>query len=294
MRTKTILTLCSCWSVLALTGCDTKDPIHNTTHPDYGTITLTTKWHAYGLNLTPPADHVVTVGDYSTTLNGATNKLDHLFEPGKYNICIYNTAEYLTVNGTTITVDPDPDNADKTEPYIQRYFEFIAAISDEILIEKDKDHALNYELRELTRELIILLDPTGDSANRIKSIKGYFSGAAGKLDFADGTHSSPSYIELDFQKYKEGENAGKWWAIARLLGTAGTQQTLNVQINFEDDNPKPIPLHSDLTQELASFNAEKGESLTLGSKLVVTPSNMGFTATLNNWKVDDKETGTAE
>lgn len=294
MKTKTFLTLCSCWAMLALTGCDTKDPIHNTTHPDYGTITLTTKWHSYGTDLMPPADHVVTVGDYSTTLNGATNKLDHLFEPGKYNICIYNTAEYLTVNGSTITVDPDPYNADKTEPYIQSDPRFIAAISDEILIEKDKDHALTYELRDMMRELLILMEPTGDSGDRIRSIKGYLSGATGKLDFADGTHSSPSYIELDFQKYKEGENAGKWWAIARLLGMAGTQQTLNVQINFEDDNPKPIPLHSDLTQELASFNDYKEERFTLGSKLVVTPSNMGFTATLNNWKVDDKKTGTAE
>lgn len=294
MKTKTFFTLCSCWAMLALTGCDTKDPIHNTTHPDYGTITLTTKWHSYGTDLMPPADHVVTVGDYYTTLNGATNKLDHLFEPGKYNICIYNTAEYLTVNGSTITVDPDPYNADKTEPYIQSDPQFIAAISDEILIEKDKDHALTYELRELTRELLILMEPTGDSGDRIRSIKGYLSGATGKLDFVDGTHSSPSYIELDFQKYKEGENAGKWWAIARLLGMAGTQQTLNVQINFEDDNPKPIPLHSDLTQELASFNDYKEERFTLGSKLVVTPSNMGFTATLNNWKVDDKKTGTAE
>lgn len=294
MKTKTFFTLCSCWAILALTGCDAKDPIHNTTHPDYGTITLTTKWHDYGTDITPPTDHVVTIGDYSTTLNGATNKLDHLFEPGKYNICIYNNKPYFTVDGTTITVAPDPDNADKTEPYIQRYPDFIAAISDEILLEKDKDHALTYELRELARGLLILMEPTGDSADQIRSIKGYLSGVTGKLDFADGTHSSPSYIELDFQKYKEGENAGKWWATARLLGMAGTQQMLNVQINFEDDNPKPIPLLSDLTQELASFNAEKGKLFTLGSKLVVTPSNMGFTATLNNWKIDDKETGTAE
>lgn len=54
MKTRTSLTLLSACAVLSLIGCDVKDPIYNTAHPEQGTLTLTTDWSGIGEGLTAP------------------------------------------------------------------------------------------------------------------------------------------------------------------------------------------------------------------------------------------------
>ena len=49
-----------------------------------------------------------------------------------------------------------------------------------------------------------------------------------------------------------------------------------------------MPLESDLTAELASFNADKKTPLALGSTLVETPAGTGFTATIDKWETIDR------
>lgn len=294
MRTKTILTLCSCWAVLALTGCDTKDPIHNTPHPDYGTITLTTDWSGIGEGLTPPTGYTVTAADYSATLSGATNLLDHLFKPGDCHINVYNTPEQITVIGSTATVAEAAGNADGAPKLVHNTPGWLFTSTMDVAIDADKDYAFTATMQQQVRQLTLIIEPTGDTADKIESITGTLSGIASSLNFVDGTHAAPANVALTFSKITSGEDAGRWSATVRLLGTAGIEQQLVASIAFTDGNPMPVTLRSDLTADLATFNTEKGKPLTLGSKLVVTPSNMGLTATLNNWKVDDKETGTAE
>ena len=75
-------------------GCDVKDPIYDTPHPEHGTVTLTADWSGIGEGLTAPASYTVAAtpataaatGEYTATLTGTTATLDHLFEPGKYTI----------------------------------------------------------------------------------------------------------------------------------------------------------------------------------------------------------------
>lgn len=76
----------------------------------------------------------------------------------------------------------------------------------------------------------------------------------------------------------------------RLLGVAGVQQKLDAKLYFAGDSPKPVTLDSDLTTELATFNADKHKPLALGGKIVETPTEADFSATITDWTPGNGET----
>ena len=89
MRTKIIVILSVWCAVLLLAACDVKDPIFNTSHPDYEIVTLTAQWSGIGEGLAVPESYTIKAGNYTATLTGVTNKLDYLFEPGDYRFYVY-------------------------------------------------------------------------------------------------------------------------------------------------------------------------------------------------------------
>ena len=95
-------------------------------------------------------------------------------------------------------------------------------------VEADTDHELTAAMHQQVRQLTLVIEPTGDAADRIESIEGCLSGAAGTLDFATGTYGAASDVALHFTKITEGSDAGKWTATVRLLGITGNTQTLTV------------------------------------------------------------------
>lgn len=269
--------------LLFLAGCDVKDPIYNTPHPEKGTVTLTTDWSNIGEGVTAPADYTVKAGDYSATLSGTVNRLDHLFAPAALRINVYNTAEHISVNGTAATVATAPGHADGVGTFIQNTPGWLFTSSGEILIEKDKEHAYTATMQQQVRQLTLIIEPAGGTTDRIERIEGYLTGAAASLNFADGAHTTPANAEVQFARIADGANAGKWTATMRLLGTAGEQQKLNARIYFTGGSPTALTLSSDLTTELAAFNTDKRTPLTLGGKVVETPTETGFTATITDW-----------
>lgn len=284
MKTKTFLTLLSGWVVLALIGCDPKDPIYNTPHPEKGALTLTTDWSGIGEGLTAPESYTVTAADYSGTLSGTVNRLNHLFSPAEIRVNVYNTAEHISVNGTTATVATATGNADGVGPFIQNTPGWLFASTDEMLIEKDREHFHTAVMQQQVRELTIMIEPTGGTTDRIERIEGWLTGAAASLNFADGSHDTPSNVEVQFAPIADGANAGKWAATVRLLGKAGEQQKLNAIIYFTGSTPASITLDSDLSTELAAFNVDKRKPFALGGTVVETPTETGFTATITDWQ----------
>lgn len=283
MRTITTLAV-TAGAILLLTGCDVKDPIYNTSHPEMGTLTLTTDWTAIGEGLTAPTAYTASVGDYSATLSGTVNRLDHLFTPGAYSIYAYNTPEHVSVSRTTATVATATGNVDGVGGFVQSEPGWLFTSSVEVLLEKDADHACTAVMQQQVRELTLIIEPTGGTADRIESIEGYLTGAASSLNFADGTHATPSNVALQFTKITSGGNAGKWAATVRLLGIAGAQQKLIATIHFADGSPAAQLLESDLTTGLSKFNKQKSVPMTLGGEVVETPTEAGFGATITDWK----------
>lgn len=265
---------------LAATSC-VKDELHDTPHPDYGKITVTADWSDRGEGVDIPAEWTVTMGDYTGTETGETHSPDYLFSPGNYTLAAYNTPEGITISGTTATVAAADGGCIVNTPG------WLFSSVQEVAIEADTDYELTAVMRQQVRKLTLMIEPTGDAANRIESIVGTLSGAAGTLDFATGTYGTPSEVELRFTKITKGDDAGKWMATVRLLGIAGNLQRLTATLTYTDGNPQPTALESDLTTALDGFNDGKTEPLTLGGTIAETPGEAGFTGEITDWETVD-------
>ena len=274
--TTTMLTLAL---LLTLGGC-VKDELHDTPHPDTGKVTVTADWADRGEGVDIPASWHIVMGDYTGTETGATHSPDYLFNPGNYTLAAYNIPEGITVSGTTATVAAAGGFIVNTPGWL---FTFV----QEVAIEADTDYELTAVMRQQVRELTLMIEPAGDAADRIESIEGTLSGAAGTLDFATGTHGTPSEVELRFTKITSGNDAGKWTATVRLLGIAGDTQRLTATLAYTDGNPADTSLESDLTAALDGFNEDKTEPLTLGGTVVETPDEAGFTGEITDWEEVD-------
>ena len=220
----------------------------------------------------------VNIGDYTGTETSATHAPDYLFEPGNYTLVAHNPANGIAVSGTTATV------ATTNGSFITANPDWLFTAVQEVTIDIDTDHKFTATMRQQVRELTLIIEPTGDAAERIESIEGKLSGAAGSMDFATDTHGTPSEVELSFTKITSGAAAGKWTATGRWLGTAGDAQSLPAPRTYTDDNPRSHLLESDLTASLADFNADKTTPLTLGGTIAETPTEAGFSATITDWE----------
>lgn len=265
---------------LAATSC-VKDELHDTPHPDYGKITVTADWSDRGGGVDIPAEWTVTMGDYTGTETGATHSPDYLFKPGGYTLAAYNIPEGITVSGTTAAVNAADGGCIVNTPG------WLFSSVQEVAIEADTDYSLTAVMHQQVRKLTLMIEPTGDAAERIESIEGTLSGAAGTLDFATGTYGTPSEVELHFTKITDGDDAGKWMATVRLLGIAGNLQRLTATLTYTDGNPQPTALESDLTEALADFNDGKTAPLTLGGTIAETPGEAGFTGEITDWETVD-------
>ena len=103
----------------------------------------------------------------------------------------------------------------------------------EVTIEADTDHELTAAMHHQVRQLTLVIEPTGDAADRIESIEDCLSGAAGTLDFATGTYGAASDVALHFTRITEGSDAGKWTATVRLLGIVGDTQRLTATLTTD-------------------------------------------------------------
>lgn len=268
--------------LLAATSC-VKDELHNTPHPDTGKITVTADWTDRGDGVDIPAEWTVTMGDYTGTETGTTHTPDYLFNPGSYTLAAYNTPEDITISGATATVAPETGNG----TYINNAPGWLFTSVQEVTVEADTDHELTAAMHQQVRQLTLVIEPTGDAADRIESIEGALSGAAGTMDFATGTYGAASDVALYFTRITEGDDAGKWTATVRLLGIAGNLQRLTATLTYTDGNPQPTALESDLTTALDGFNDGKTAPLTLGGTIAETPGEAGFTGEITDWETVD-------
>ena len=283
MKARQYINMMGMAAAVLLSSC-VKDTLYDTPHPDYGKIAVTADWSARGEGIDIPATWTVTMGDYTGTETSATHAPDHLFAPGSYTLAVWNPAEGITVSGTTATVAPASGNQ-TTGAFIDNAPGWFFTHTEQVSIEKDTDYPFTAAMRQQTRELTLVVEPTGDAAGRITEIAASLTGAAGTLDFATDTYGAASSVALPFTKITEGADAGKWKATVRLLGVTGTEQLLTGEIRYADNNPLPTTLKSDLTEALKDFNTGKSESLTLGGTLVETPEETEFSESeITGWE----------
>ena len=280
MKARQYINMMGMAAAVLLSSC-VKDTLYDTPHPDTGKVTVTADWTDRGEGVDIPASWHIVMGDYTGTETGATHSPDYLFNPGSYTLAAYNIPEGITVSGTTAAV------AAADGGFIVNTPGWLFTSVQEAEIEADTDYSLTAVMHQQVRQLTLVIEPAGDAADRIESIEGTLSGAAGTLDFATGTHGTPSEVELHFTKITEGDDAGKWMATVRLLGIAGDAQRLTATLTYTDGNPQPTSLNSDLTSALNGFNDGKTAPLTLGGTIAETPGEAGFTGEITDWETVD-------
>ena len=279
MKARQYINMMGMTAVVLLSSC-VKDELHDTPHPDTGKITVTADWSDRGDGVDTPAEWTVTMDDYTGMETGTTHAPDYLFKPGNYTLAAYNTPEEITVSGTTATVAPETGNG----TYISNAPGWLFTSVQEVTVKADTDYELTAAMHQQVRQLTLVIEPTGDAADRIESIEGSLSGAAGTLDFAAGSYGAASDVALHFTKITEGSAVGKWTATVRLLGITGNTQTLTATLTYADGNPANTGLESDLSAALADFNSAKTVPLTLSGTIAETPTEAGVEAGITDWE----------
>jgi hypothetical protein len=254
--------------IVVQTSC-VKEPLYNTDHPNHGRIiSLTTDWTNRGEGINIPGNYTLKAGDYTTTLSGTTNEVNNYFEAGAYHINIWNTANNIAVAGTTATAD-----------YSNEPGWFFTGAQDAV-IEKDRDYAFTVPMQQQVRQLTLELEITGDAKDRLTSIEASLSGVAGAINIDNGNPVGDAVsVALDFIR----RDAINRVSTIRLLGITGNTQTLTLVLHFEGGNPSSYTIPCDLSDQLAAFNADKKTPLTLNATSVITPTEAGFTATIDDW-----------
>ena len=257
-------------AVVLLTACDVKDPIYETDHPDKARVTLTADWTDMDPNLTKPAKYTAVVNgtEYADISTSSDSYTFPDMDSGNCIAYLFNGADGINISGTTATA---------TYAATPLGWLFTGKLTE--TVEADRNYTFTVPMQQQVHQLTLVLTPEGGSTERIETITANLSGVAGTLDIDNDTHGSPSTVPLTFAK----GNDGKWTATARLLGVTGNAQLLSGTIIFTDGSPVDLTLESDLTTDLASFNADKKTPLTLGGA-VETQTEAGFIATISKWK----------
>lgn len=262
-----------------MTSCS-HDPIYNTPHPEHGTITLTTDWANtnVGRNIAIPS-HTVAVGGYSAILTGTTNTIGNLFDPGTYRADIYNTADQITIDGSTASVTRAVANS--PEIYVHEMPGWLYTYTGNFDIEKDKVRSFTATMIQQVRELNLVVEPRGGNTGKIGSIEAHVSGVASQLNIEDGTPGGEAKVHSFFTKSAD----GKWVGTMRLLGIIPTaSQNLLLVIKYDDPALADEFIYSDLSAALVGFNDQKQNPKTLGSQAVQTPTGPDMNITLSGWE----------
>jgi hypothetical protein len=263
--------------IIVMAAC-TKD---NTDHPDHGKITsLTVNWTDRGVGIDIPGSYTVNIGEYSTTLSGTVNSVDHLFSAGRYTVSVYNTPSEVTANGTIATANYNVSGG------IGWFF----TGKENITLERDTEYSFTIEMQQQVRQLTLELDITGDARDRLTGIDGTLSGVARTININDGTPTGTT-ATIPFSFTQEGN---KFISNIRLLGIAGDTQNLSLTLYFTEGNPATYTVTSDLSSRLSAFNIDKITPMTLSSMIVITPTQAGFATEISDWIPGGTSTGIAD
>ncbi len=167
-----------------LTACRDKGPVYNTNHPEQGEIVLTTDWSERGEGIDTPGRYVVRVdGDDAdlSTFTTDTNVLPELLGPGKHRLSLWNDVPGIVVRGNTATVETTTVSRTGEPPlgrndFLDGEVGWFFSTAMDVEIEPDMVHNVTAVMHQRVRELTLVLEPTGGSADGIESITAMVSG----------------------------------------------------------------------------------------------------------------------
>ena len=273
-------------SVFILSSCDVKSPIYNTDHPGQGKVTLTTDWTDRGEGVDKPVAYIVELDGYCEEAKTDLHMLDKAFDPGNYTLYTYSNVEELSVsNGTaTLRTVPAPDGASGT--YVEPLSGWLLAATLPVSITADTKHAFTVSTHQHSRQLTFLIEPDEAVQDMVMGVTASLSGVAGAWDLA-GNQSvgAPATVSISFTRITEGTHAGKWQGAVLLLGITGNSQQLTLTVT-PPSGTLPFAVNSDLSTELAGFNADKKTPLSLSATIGMFEIGPGASGIITDWEKD--------
>lgn len=260
--------------VVIMTSCT----IIDLENPLKGKITLTTDWSNRTEGIEIPANYTVIIDNQTLTFNNITNSLPEL-EAGTYPIRIYNTADKITISGTSVTVATTGNVVDPLPGWL--FTALTEAAYTDFKIETIRA-VMQQQIRQLTIELTV----TEGDPERIASTAATLTGIANSLDFKTNTYSGTSLsVAPVFTR-----SGNKLTTSVRLLGTTNEVQKLSLKLKFTDNREQII--ESEVSSQLVYFNLDKHIPLIISGNLN-TPIEVGMQGTINGWTNTPNSSGTA-
>ncbi len=279
MMTRTIYNVVIMAAVfaLSLTSC-VKDKLFNTPHPDKGAVVVTTDFSRRGESCPAPQEYTLVIGSESCTAPaGQPYCHPTKFLPGNYTLLAYNACDKMTTEGGNIRVNTPSANTIEAMPG------YLFTARQEITVIRDDTLHIRLPMAQRTRDLHFELTVTEGDPKLIAGITGRLDGVAGVFDLATQRPGADRFAMIPVFT----RSGDKVTADSRLLGVAGDRQTLTLDLTFTDGRTQFI--ESDLTELLAGFNADDMTvPLTVKGNLL-TPIGAGFTATITDWEIGEKE-----
>lgn len=215
--------------------------------PENGLLTLVTEWNHRSPGVEIPASYRAIVGDYSETLSGLRNVLDHEFAPGNHHVNVYNTPEKIQITGVTATVAASGDGIDAMPGFLFTW------AGDVIGLQKDENREILAPMIQqvgvVTYE--IRMEDGSDIGNHITAVEATLDNIASQLHIETSALSAPAKISPVFTL-----QGGKFEAGSRILGVIGNVQTLTMEVTLAGGAGTQT-LWRDIAPILDGFNADK-------------------------------------
>jgi hypothetical protein len=270
---KITMTLLCIWATLFLAGCDVKDPIYNTPHPDKGAIVISADWTRRGEGIAAPAEYITEAARTSFTLHEPVAALTGLFVPGPTELLGYNRAAHVTVKDGIATVDNDPDNAGMQHPEPG----VLLAGTTVADVVADDTTSVVLPMRQLFRKIESEVVVTEGDPRRITGIEARLLGVAASIDLRTGEVTGvAAIVPFPFVRL-EGKLVGAVWVPGIIPGTA---QRMAMTLTFSDGRTETV--ETDLSEMLKDFNADKLHPMRLTGD-VYAPVNSETGGTIIGW-----------
>lgn len=268
----TITLLCIC-ATLFLAGCDVKDPIYNTPHPDKGAIVITADWTQRGEGIATPAKYITEAAGTSFTLHEPVAALAGLFVPGRTELLGYNPAEHVTVKDGVATVDNDPDNAGLQHP--DPGVLLGGTVTADVVA--DDTVSVVLPMRQLFRKIAFEVAINGGDSRRIVGIEARLEGVAPSVDLRTGeVTGSAAAVSVPFVLSAE-KLTGTVWVPGMIPGAV---QRMVVALTFMDGMKDTV--ETDFSEMFKDFNTDKLHPMRLTGD-VYAPVNSETGGTIIGW-----------
>lgn len=249
-----------------------KDELFDTSHPGTGGLTVTTDWSNKSDEAMVPDSYTLMVGDIRQNVSGESNHFGKLLSPGIHTLHVYNLPQGMTLNGTTISVDPLSEDAILPMPGSL----FISSKQFEIM--EDSELSIIVDMKQFTRRLELVLTVKEGQYERVQSATGSLSGVCGAVDILTGqrsehAESTTAIVEREDDKFHLQYN---------LLGIVPSEkQILKIDILFSNGDTQVI--ESELSTLLAGYNNEVMPLKLTGDLFLPLEGN--FSGVISGWEI---------